>query len=404
MCVSCGPKVFLQFVPKCLEDIWPLMEYPHEDIRREAVKAVAHFCAAYYIELDQGVGNLEIFNQSMTKLIPTLTKMVLEDVDVDVVCACLDMIAELLKSCKQGVTNIPGACDDIIQCVHNVIQSKCAVMDSDCCDEATPQDCCDDMEAEQDEILFEYAGDILPNLGIAINDANQFKTYFAGMLAHLLKKAKNKATTVEKSFAAGSLAECMEPLRGALDPFVPHVLPVFLRLAFDEDDDVRNNAIFGMGELALHGGPVMNQNFNQLLDTLSKLLASEKAPRVIDQIVGAVCRLILANKTLVPLNQVVPVVFKNIPLRDDMDEYETLFNAFQLLYADGCLQGQDSQSLVKIVECAIHVTNSVEDFNKDKIIPLVKSFLQRLNQDQPDQLKSVLDSFPAEQTAALLVM
>ena len=84
------------------------MEYPHEDIRQEAVKAVSHFCAAYYIELDQGVGNLELFNQSITKLIPTLTKMVVEDEAVDVVCACLDMIAELLKTCKQGITNIPG--------------------------------------------------------------------------------------------------------------------------------------------------------------------------------------------------------------------------------------------------------------------------------------------------------
>ena len=24
MCISCGPKAFLEFVPKCLEEIWPL--------------------------------------------------------------------------------------------------------------------------------------------------------------------------------------------------------------------------------------------------------------------------------------------------------------------------------------------------------------------------------------------
>ena len=36
-----------------MEEIWPLLEYPHEDIRREAVCAISKFCAAYYIELDQ---------------------------------------------------------------------------------------------------------------------------------------------------------------------------------------------------------------------------------------------------------------------------------------------------------------------------------------------------------------
>ena len=46
MCSSCGPKVFLPFIPRCLEEIWHQMDYPHEDVRKEAVGAVATFCAA----------------------------------------------------------------------------------------------------------------------------------------------------------------------------------------------------------------------------------------------------------------------------------------------------------------------------------------------------------------------
>ena len=326
--------------------------------------------------------------------------MVLEDESVEVVCACLDMVTELLKSCKQGVTNLPGLCDDIIQCVHNVIQSKCACMDNDLVGDANEED--DYEEAEQDEVLFEYAGDILPNLGLALNDPSKFKTYFAGMLSHLLKKSKDKCSTAEKSFAAGSLAECMEPLHGTLEPFAGHILPVFTRLAFDEDDDVRNNAIFGMGELVLHAGPPMNQHFGKILETLSKLLVNEKAARVLDQIVGAVCRLILSNKALVPLEQVLPVVFQNVPMKEDMDEYETFFNAIQLLYVEG-YQSQIVQILPKIVECGLHALNNSddEDMKKDKVFPPIKLFLARLNMDHPDQLKTVLNSFPAELTAVV---
>merc|ERR1719411_1268916 len=113
-------------------------------------------------------------------------------------------------------------------------------MDSDVVNERdhdNDQDSCD--EAEQDEVLFEYAGDILPSLGLALDNPIQFKPYFAGMLAHLVKKTKAKCTTAEKSFAAGSLAECMEPLRGQLEPFVNHIMPIFIKLINDEDDDVR---------------------------------------------------------------------------------------------------------------------------------------------------------------------
>ena len=42
-CVDIGPKVFLQFVPKCLEDIWPLLEYPHEDIRQVISLAISRY-------------------------------------------------------------------------------------------------------------------------------------------------------------------------------------------------------------------------------------------------------------------------------------------------------------------------------------------------------------------------
>lgn len=64
---------------------------------------------------------------------------------------------------------------------------------------------------------------------------------------------KKHSTIAEKSFSAGVLAVCMEPLKGALEPFVPHLYPTFTTLMRDSDNEVRNNAIFGLGELVFHG-------------------------------------------------------------------------------------------------------------------------------------------------------
>ena len=88
--------------------------------------------------------------------------------------------------------------------MHNVIQSKCACMDSDVTDPNDDEGSLD--EAEQDEVLFEYAGDILPSLGQALSDPEKFKTYFAGMLTHLVKKTKPRYATKLSLFIAANFS------------------------------------------------------------------------------------------------------------------------------------------------------------------------------------------------------
>ncbi len=402
LCVSCGPEAFLPYLPKCLEDVWPLVEYPHEDVKRVAIEAVTHFTAAYYIKLPKGgAGDLDRFNElATTKLIPKLLKLIKEDDSVNVVCTCLDMLAELLKTCGPPIVAIPGYPEEIVKCVHLVMKAECACMDSDTAEDLNGG--YDDVseEAEQDELVFEYAGDILPSLGIALNDSGKFAVYFAGILPHLLKRAKRNATTAEKSFAAGSIAECMKPLAGNLDRFINHVLQVFQSLIHDEDDDVRNNSVFGLGELALHGGPSMHAHFPAILQTLSKLIGHEQAPRVQDQVVGAVCRLIVANKDLVPLQDVLPVVMSKLPLREDFDEYLPVYKMIQVLFADG--NPMIKEAIPLIVKFSVDLQNTTEEYEREKVIPELIASLRLLVGTFPTEIKALLATYEPSQTASLV--
>ena len=92
-----------------------------------------------------------------------------------------------------------------LQVMHNVIQSKCACMDSDVTDPNDDEGSLD--EAEQDEVLFEYAGDILPSLGQALSDPEKFKTYFAGMLTHLVKKTKPRYATKLRLYSEANFSD-----------------------------------------------------------------------------------------------------------------------------------------------------------------------------------------------------
>ena len=69
------------------------------------------------------------------------------------------------------------------------------------------------MEAsEQDEAIFEYAGDVLPSLGQAMTP-DTFAPYFVGSLPLLVKKMKPQCSTAERSFAVGTMADCVRSLQ-----------------------------------------------------------------------------------------------------------------------------------------------------------------------------------------------
>ena len=350
------------------------------------------------------------FQQHIVEIIPKLARMVKEDEYVNVVCACLETLANLLKSCKASVTNHPGIPEQIVECVHLVMRSKCACMDSECAGEGEEEG----QEAEQDEMLFEYAGEILPSLGIAMtSDAaapagiNSFSPYFAGIFPMLLKKTKPKCTVAERSFSLGSLAECMISLSagGALEPFIQHLMPIYTSAFRDEDKDIRNNAIYGIGELALHAGSPAHTFFPAILQALSSQVAIEKDPRCLDQIVGAVCRLIVANRAAVPVEQVMPVVFANLPLREDFEEYDAVLRCLHLLYAEG--NDQVKVGMPKILDmCAVIYDKKVakedgvfadDETFMEKVRPLVQTLVKQYRSTFPIEFEDVLNSMRASQ-------
>jgi importin-4 len=65
---------------------------------------------------------------------------------------------------------------------------------------------------------------------------------------------KKKCTVGQRSFSTGIIAECMEPLGfGQIPTVAGQLLPLLSKLAGDKESDVRNNSIFALGEMALHG-------------------------------------------------------------------------------------------------------------------------------------------------------
>ena len=176
----------------------------------------------------------------------------------------MDIITHILKECKGRVTEDPKHIAKIISCVQKIMKGECACQDIEIDEE-------DEEEAEQDEMLFEYAGEILPNLGRALTPES-FAPHFSKLLPMLLKKTKKSCSIAERSFAVGAIAESIEPLAGVLTPFLPKLMAMFGEMCSDTEDDCRNNAVYGLGELMLWGGVEMAGHRQQILQSLERMI------------------------------------------------------------------------------------------------------------------------------------
>merc|ERR550519_326920 len=367
LAMECG-SAFYPFLSQAKEEVATLLDYPDYDVRCAAMEATAHFLIAYYKSgTEEGLG---LFAAGIQSLVARLCEAVVEEEEHQVVVAALDAMTELLKECKNGVTGVQGHPEMIVNCVQKIMKGECACQDAE---EAEGGDEGDE-EAEQDEMLFEYAGEVLPNLGRALQPIT-FAPYFTGLLPMLLKKTKKHCSVAERSFAVGAIADSMEPLAGVLAPFVPHLLPLFVEMLKDSEDDVRNNAVYGLGEFVLWAGEDAVPHYTHILATLSKLLGHEASPRVVDQIVGAVSRFVIANLTKVPVEEIVPAVLGNLPLKEDLEEYELVFKFFLTLFNAG--HSLTVECLPKMVQCAAIFTAAV-GVDKTKTTPLVCQLMKSM--------------------------
>lgn len=124
---------------------------------------------------------------------------------------------------------------------------------------------------------------------------------------------------------------------------------------------------------------------------LSQAVAKETEPAALDNICGAIARLIVTNCSLVPLDQVLPVLLQHLPLREDFDENSSIFKCFKLLY----IQARDAlvPSMEQVLAIAIHILYKKEFVDQDTFDNAL-GLLKEIRESYPDKFSAVANSNP----------
>lgn len=178
-----------------------------------------------------------------------------------------------------------------------------------------------DDQAEHDQLLIEYACDILPTTCSAVG-GDAFRPVWSGFFPVLEKRAKNKKAGTTRAAALGAIADIMKASGKTLAvDHAEQLIPTYISCFNNKENNVRNNAIYGLGVVSSLGIATVSRQYPAILEQMWKLLAIEKSDTVRDQILGAVARMIIAangdQNLNVPTDPMVQGLLAALPIKAD---------------------------------------------------------------------------------------
>lgn len=355
-------EAFMPYIEKSFEEVFKSINYPQENIRKASIEALVQFCINLSKINTQDGKNALL--KAISVFVPKLSEIIRLDDDVPVVITALEGFSELLKEIKEPVVIGEGHKEAVINCIQDIFNGKTVCQDED------EPDCDEDDEAEQDEYLSNCAGDLLSSLGKAIQP-DEFLIYFQKMYPYL--KSKIKYDT-QRSFAIGTIGECLISLKHNTSAYVTQLYPLFKMYLEDESPEVRNNAYYALGELVYHGKESLYPSYNEILQLLAINLQKEDSPGPRDNMTGVIARLIITNYSLVDLERVFPVFVQQLPLKQDYEEYKSVFKCILTLYQSGNeIIKPYIQSFLKISISLLHEKKIDDEETKNLLVEYINS-------------------------------
>ncbi|KAM3079655.1 hypothetical protein ACMFMG_006068 [Clarireedia jacksonii] len=373
---------YMPYFEKTVEAVMPLVEHSYEGVRKTAISTLWRAYACLFSMMEDQTNTkwtpgLPLNVQpsaELTKLgeiVAVATLSLWEDeYDRGVVTDINRNVTSTLKLCGPAILTQPNFLEktkDIVSAIINR-QHPCQ---QDLGDFDTPEE--EDAESsEYDWLVIDTALDLISNLALALGP--QFAEIFAEY-EKPLKKFASSNTNFERSTAIGIIAECAGHMGAGITPFTKSLMPVLLKRLSDPDAETKSNAAYGTGVLIYHSqdSATYLPSYNTILQKLEPLLQTNHA-RSIDNACGCVARMIMAHPDAVPLNDILPVMVNLLPLKEDYEENEPIFECITFLYS------QSNQVILQLTPKLIPVFAAVlgepegqlEVETREKVIGIVK--------------------------------
>ncbi|KAI9169349.1 hypothetical protein LWI28_011035 [Acer negundo] len=297
--------------------------YFHEDVRLQAVTSLKHILTvahSIFQSHNEGLAKArEVLDTVMNIFIKTMT----EDDDKEVVAQACMSIVDIIKD--YGYMAIEPYMSRLVDATLLLLREESACQQPD-----DDGDIDDDDDTEHDEVLMDAVSDLLP--AFAKSMGPHFAPIFAKLFDPLMKFSKSSRPMQDRTMVVACLAEVAQDMGAPIAGYVDRVMPLVLKELASSEATNRRNAAFCAGELCKNGGESTLKYYGDILRGLYPLFGeSEPDDAVRDNAAGAVARMIMVHPQSIPLNQVLPVFLKVLPLKEDREESMAVYTCVSTL-------------------------------------------------------------------------
>ncbi|XP_057546144.1 uncharacterized protein LOC130825114 [Amaranthus tricolor] len=405
---------FFPWIDQVAPTLVPLLKfYFHEEVRKAAVSAMPELLCSAKLAVEKGLAqgrNESYVKQLSDYIIPALVEALHKEPEIEICSSMLDALNECVQ--------ISGTLMDEsqVRCIVDEIKQVITASSSrkrERAERAKAEDFDDDEgellkeENEQEEELFDQVGDCLGTL-IKTFKAS-FLPFFDELSSYLTPMWGKDKTTEERRIAICIFDDIVEHCREAALRYYDRFLPFLLEACNDENPDVRQAAVYGLGVCAEFGGSVFKPLVGEALSRLDAVLRHPNATHsenvmAYDNAVSALGKICQFHRDSIDAAQIVPMWLNCLPIKGDLIEAKLVHEqlCFMVERSDGDLLGPNNQYLPKIVAVFAEVLCAGKDLATDQTASRMINLLKQLQQTlPPSTLASTWSSLQPQQVLAL---
>ncbi|KAF3944052.1 hypothetical protein CMV_029441, partial [Castanea mollissima] len=262
-------------------------------------------------------------------------------------------------------------------------------------------------ENEQEEEVFDQVGEILGTL-IKTFKAS-FLPFFDELSTYLTPMWGKDKTPEERRIAICIFDDVAEQCREAALKYYETFLPFLLEACNDDNPDVRQAAVYGLGVCAEFGGSVVKPLVGEALSRLNAVIRHPNALEpdnimAYDNAVSALGKICQFHRDSIDSSQVVPAWLNCLPIKSDLIEAKVVHEQLCSMVerSDSEILGPNNQYLPKIVAVFAEVLCAGKDLATEQTASRMINLLRQLQQTlPPSTLASTWSSLQPQQQLAL---
>ncbi|EXC34494.1 hypothetical protein L484_019091 [Morus notabilis] len=405
---------FFPWIDQVAPTLVPLLKfYFHEEVRKAAVSAMPELLRSAKLAIEKGLaqGRNETYVKQLSDyIVPALVEALHKEPDTEICASMLDALNECIQI--SGPLLDENQVRSIVDEIKQVITASSS-RKRERADRAKAEDFdAEEVEMikeenEQEEEVFDQVGEILGTL-IKTFKAS-FLPFFDELSSYLTPMWGKDKTPEERRIAICIFDDVAEQCREAALKYYDTFLPFVLEACNDENPDVRQAAVYGLGVCAEFGGSVFRPLVGEALSRLNVVIQHPNALKdenlmAYDNAVSALGKICVFHRDGIDAAQVVPAWLNCLPIKGDLIEAKVVHDQLCSMVerSDRELLGPNNQYLPKIVAVFAEVLCARKDLATEQTASRMINLLRQLQQTLPPAtLASTWSSLQPQQQLAL---